>query len=172
MKKKLESSKTVRGQSDGAAKRDARVECQDGKKLILRGRGNGSQAGSGKKQKRMEAAPLHEEAEMLSIPKIVASLEKLGIDDKDAIKLVDLIINIPREKRVAAWEVIISQINEDIADASRAKVKKSHTRIPGCSRRNPTPTVEEYAQNGRRAEGKRSVNLGSLNPGHDGVQED
>jgi len=177
MTRNLERTGTGRGRRVDVAEGERKVECQDGKKLILRGRGDGPQAESGKKQKRTREkapslAPLAEEKiEKVSAENVISALAELcgtlgvkNLSDRVAIELVDLIVQVPHETRDAVLEVIIDRFKEELSDALKQGKSDQYQEIPGCSIRNPTPTCDEYANSkARRPEGKRSMSLTPLN---------
>jgi len=116
--------------------------------------------------------PMEDALEKLSVPSLKRAIDTLGkalgvkkIPDSVQQELVSLIVEVPPEKREAIFDVLMDRVREDLAEALYNERRGSSKRTPGSSIRNPTPTLEEYEKTGRKAEGRRSVNLSPLNSG-------
>ena len=150
---------------------------REGKSLRMKRRGSASSIRDelplpmeGKLPTKESAVPAKDEKnENVSIPSLIKAINALGkalgiqkIPDTIQEELVTLIVEVPPGKREAIFEVLMDRFREDLSEALHKERDGPIKRIPGSSQRNPTPTLKEYDQTGRKAEGRRSVNLSPL----------
>lgn len=141
-----------------------RVKAGDGKELAL-----GAKKRDGGKGARI-GEPLQDGARPLNVRKLIKAIYVLcdaldvPVSDKNAVGFAELLVNVPKGKREQILELVRERIRESVADEAMAELGPASRPIPGCSVRNPTPTLETYDKSvSANPAGRRSVSLAPLN---------